>query len=294
MTRHRHGKKVKVKTRPRHKIVKVTKCHPKTKRVRVVVRVPLRRHGKVVQTPRQGRVPQEDQAQAGARSRRTGSHKTNEHVRHGHATTVSGWLGLTDGTALGGQTVQVLTAPDNGLGQFTAVAATATTAAERHLDRDAAGRPIADRRGLLRRRADDRSDRLRPGQAGRSGQGQAQSVTPHRVAWGQTVRIKGKLLGGYLPAGGVNVRLRIGIKGRQDHLRRHEARVRQRPVQDHLHVRRGSEHPIRYWFQIATLPSGNYPYTPSSSNRIYVDVGGHPPALLPLRLVSNMPGSLEP
>ena len=33
----------------------------------------------------------------------------------------------------------------------------------------------------------------------------------------------------------------------------------------------------RYWFQIATLPSGNYPYAPSSSNRIYVRVGGHPP-----------------
>jgi hypothetical protein len=34
----------------------------------------------------------------------------------------------------------------------------------------------------------------------------------------------------------------------------------------------------RYWFQIASLPSGNYPYTPSASNRVYVDVGGHPPA----------------
>ena len=37
----------------------------------------------------------------------------------------------------------------------------------------------------------------------------------------------------------------------------------------------------RYWFQIATLPSGNYPYAPSSSNRIYVKVGGHPPRATP-------------
>ena len=31
-----------------------------------------------------------------------------------------------------------------------------------------------------------------------------------------------------------------------------------------------------YWFQIATLPEGNYPYSPSHSGRIYVKVGGHP------------------
>ena len=31
-----------------------------------------------------------------------------------------------------------------------------------------------------------------------------------------------------------------------------------------------------YWFQIATLPGGNYPYSPSHSGRIYVKVGGHP------------------
>ena len=37
-------------------------------------------------------------------------------------------LGLPDGTALGGQVVSVLTAPDNGLGQFTQ-AAVPTTAA---------------------------------------------------------------------------------------------------------------------------------------------------------------------
>jgi len=36
-------------------------------------------------------------------------------------------------------------------------------------------------------------------------------VSPHRVAWGLTVRITGQLLGGYLPPEGTPVRLRIGI-----------------------------------------------------------------------------------
>ena len=151
VTRTRHGKKVKVKTKTRHKIVKVTKCHPRTKRVRVVVRVPLRHHGKLVR--HHGKIVYRKKVE----HKRVAvtphwKSKATEHVRHGHATTVSGWLGLSDGTALAGQTVQILTAPDNGLGQF-AVAATATTGRRRHLDRSAARGPIADRRGLLRRRA---------------------------------------------------------------------------------------------------------------------------------------------
>ena len=44
-----------------------------------------------------------------------------------------------------------------------------------------------------------------------------------------------------------------------------------------------------YWFQIATLPVGDYPYAPAASGRRSVLVGGHPQQqLLPLRLVSNM------
>ena len=34
-------------------------------------------------------------------------------------------------------------------------------------------------------------------------------VSPGRLAWGDTVRITGQLLGGYLPPGGALVRLRI-------------------------------------------------------------------------------------
>ena len=84
--------------------------------------------------------------------------------------------------------------------------------------------------------------------------------------------------GGFLPAGGVNVRLRIGIgKNKLTY-----------GVREHVsHARFTSTYTFgvgsarihrRYWFQVATLPSGNYPYAPSSSNHVYVKVGGHPTA----------------
>jgi hypothetical protein len=33
-----------------------------------------------------------------------------------------------------------------------------------------------------------------------------------------------------------------------------------------------------YWFQIASLPMGNYPFAPAASQRVPVVVGGHPRA----------------
>jgi hypothetical protein len=108
------------------------------------------------------------------------------------------------------------------------------------------------------------------------------SVSPRRVAWGGTVRIAGRLLGGYLPAGGALVRLRIG-RGQS---------YQTYGVQEHVTgngrfsttytfgVGQPSVH-LSYFFQIATLPMGNYPYIPASSGRQTVIVGGHPPVAAP-------------
>lgn len=89
--------------------------------------------------------------------------------------------------------------------------------------------------------------------------------------------IKGQLLDGYLPNGGINVRLRIGIANAKSTF----------GVKEHVSgtgnftatFTFGPDSPQvqrTYWFQIASLPAGNYPYTPAASNRIYVHVGGHP------------------
>jgi hypothetical protein len=268
-------KKVRVKTRPHHKVRKVTKCHAKTKRVRVVVRVPLHRHGKIVK--RHGKVVYRKKVE----HKRVvvqphWQNKTKLHVRHGHATTVSGWLGLTDGTALAGQTVQILAAPNNGLGQW-AVAATATTAPNglwtttlpagpsRIVEASYAGSPVTEAT------ASGQVTEIVPSKI------KLQSVTPSAVAWGRKVAIKGKLLGGYLPAGGVNVRLRIGIANDKTTygVREHVQGDGQFTTNYAFGAGPARIH-RRYWFQIATLPEGNYPYSPSHSGRIYVKVGGHP------------------
>jgi hypothetical protein len=273
--RHRHGKKVRVKTRPHHKIRKVTKCHAKTKRVRVVVRVPLRRHGKIVK--RHGKVVYRKKVE----HKRVvvqphWKNKIRLHVRHGHAATVSGWLGLTDGTALPGQTVQILTAPNNGLGQW-AVAATATTdpnglwtttlpaGPSRIIEASYGGGPVTE--GT----ASGQITEIVPAKIN------LRSVAPTRIAWGQTVTIKGSLLGGSLPAGGVNVRLRIGRKDDNTTygVKEHVAGKGRFKTTYTFGAGAASYHRT-YWFQIATLPGGNYPYSPSHSARIYVKVGGHP------------------
>jgi hypothetical protein len=275
VTRRRHGRTVKVKTRPRHTTVKVTECHPRTKHERVVVRVPLRHHGRIVR--HDGKVVY----------RRKVEHKriviqphwkakTTRRVRFGHATTVSGWLGLANGTALQNHTVQVLTAPDNGLERFT-VAATATTAANgtwtvrlprgpsRLVRAVYAGGPDTEGTGSGEVKEIVRS------------KVKLQSVVPTHVAWGHSISIKGKLFGGHLPAGGVNVRMRIGIGHAKATYGVHEhVKGRGRFSTTYTFGAGPARIHRRYWFQIATLPSGNYPYSPSSSNRIYVDVGGHP------------------
>ena len=104
------------------------------------------------------------------------------------------------------------------------------------------------------------------------------SVSPSRVAWGGTVRITGQLIGGYLPPGGALVRLRIG----------EGSSFRTYGVQEHVTgdgrfttaytFGAGYAGIFRsFWFQIATLPMGNYPFAPASSGRRSVLVGGHPP-----------------
>jgi hypothetical protein len=286
VTRTRHGKEVKTKTKTRHRLVKVTKCHPRTKRVRVVARVPLTQHGKIVH--RHGKIVYRKKVE----HKRVAvtphwKSKPTEHVRHGHATSVSGWLGLSDGTALAGQPVQILAAPDNGLGQF-AVAATVTTAANGTWTTDLPAGPSRIVEASYGGSATTEATVSGQVKVVVPSKIELTSVTPTRVAWGDPVTITGNLKGAYLPAGGVNVRLRIGIGdakatyGVQEHVAgggRFTTTYTFGAGEARIHR--------RYWFQIATLPSGNYPYAPSSSNRIYVTVGGHPP-VLSRRSVSKM------
>jgi hypothetical protein len=269
VTVHRHGHTIKVHRRAHTRAVKVTRCHPRVVRRKVVVWKTVRRHGRKVRVERHKTIRVVELPHV--------VNHSSQQVGYGKRTTVSGWLGLPDGTPLAGQRMRVLTAPDNGLGQFTE-AAVATTASKGSWTAQLPPGP-----SRLVEAVYDGAPALEPSTSGQvhvrvPAKVKLLNVSPRRVAWGGTVRITGRLLGGYLPAGGALVRLRIG-RGQS---------YQTYGVQEHVTgngrfsttytfgVGQPSVH-LSYFFQIATLPMGNYPYAPASSIRRTVIVGGHPP-----------------
>ncbi len=263
----RHHRQVKVKRRASVKIVKVTKCHPRTKLERVAVRVRVRRHGKAVWIIRHKRrrvvlLPHV-------------RNSTKLRVRHGHTATVSGWLGDYAGVALGGQPVTVLTAPNNGLGQFVpaAVVATATNGSwtatlpagpSRLVEAVFNGGPTTE---------PSTSGQVRlvvPAKL-------SVKINPARVRWGSKIVISGKIHGGYVPSNPQTVsqllRLRIGIRGI------HISQTAGIPDVDRAGNFRTSycfgtgRGVVHYWFSVSTLREVNYPFHPATSRRIAVKVG---------------------
>jgi hypothetical protein len=263
-----HGSVIRVHERPHTIRVKETKCHARTVRQTRTVWTTVRRHGKRVRVRRRETVRVVVLPHV--------VDQTQRRVAHGHTTVVNGWLGTDTGVALAGQPVEVLTAPDNGTGDFTPTATT-TTAADgawsatlpagpsRLIEADYGGATdvLPALSAMVRETV--------PAEITLTG------VSPRRVAWGGTVRLTGRLNGGYLPSGGALVRLRIG-QGKA---------VTTYGVREHVigngrfstTYTFGAGDPATYrsfWFQVASLPMGDYPYTPADSRRIAVTVGGHP------------------
>ena len=264
----RHHRRVRIR-RPAHvKVVKVTKCHPRTRVEHRIVVVTVRRHGKKVRVRRRKTV-----------------HvivlphpvlKLKRRVAFGHTTTVSGWLGTYDGTALAGQPVEVLAAPDNGRGAF-APAAWATTSANGGWSATLPAGPSRLVEAAYPGTAD-----LEPSLSGQvtetvPAKVELLRVLPRRVAWGGTVRIIGRLVGGYLPQGGALVRLRIGLGSAHTTYGVKEHVTGNGRFSTTYTFGAGDPRVHRsYWFQIATLPMGNFPWAPSDSGKRWVLVGGHP------------------
>ena len=263
-----HGRQTRVHERAHTQRIGVTRCHVRTARRRVSVWVTVRRHGKKVRLRRQKTIRVLLKPHVITKSKRV--------VGHGQAATVNGWLGTTTGIALAGQVVEVLTAADNGRNTYH-VAATATTAA----DGGWSARLPAGPSRLIKA--------YYPG-APTTEAALSTAVTlivaakvellrvfPRHVAWGGTIHLVGQLKGGYLPPGGALVRLRIG-EGRA---------VTTYGVREHVagdgrftttYTFGAGEPAIHraFWFQIASLPMGAYPYAPANSHRVFVSVGGHP------------------
>ncbi len=265
----RGHKRIRVLRRAHTKTIHVTKCHARTVRRRRTVWVTVRRHGKRVRLRRRETVRVILLPHV--------VNQTQRRVGHGKRTTVNGWLGTYTGVALRGQPVQVLTAPDNGTGAFTPLVTT-TTAADGGWSATLPAGPSRLVEAAYSGGSDVLPSLSTTVRETVPAEVKLISISPRRVAWGGTIRLVGQLKGGYLPHGGALVRLRIGegpavtTYGVREHVGGSGRFVTTYTF--------GAGEPATYrsfWFQIASLPMGDYPYGPANSRRVSVLVGGHPP-----------------
>jgi hypothetical protein len=261
VTVRRHHKLVKVHRRAHTKSVSVERCHARVAWRRETVWVKVHRHRKAVTVRRTKRVRVLLTPHTVA--------KTKERVRYGRGVTVSGWVGTAGGVAIGGVPVEVLAAPNNGLGQF-ALAATATTAAN-----GSWGARLGPGPSRLVEVAYAGSPTLLPAISPAVQTVVPATVrikiTPRIVPWRSEIRITGRVLGGYVPASSNLLRLNVGI-GRIGHLEG----LPEIQLDGHFVIvwkfdpGRGVLHP---WFSVGTLAESAFPYAPGTSQRIVVTLG---------------------
>lgn len=197
-------------------------------------------------------------------------------VAHGHKVTLAGLYTTASGVPLSGQPVRILAAPENDSGAFSQVAVV-TTGPNGSWSTTLPPGPSR----IIRAVTDGTATILPSG-------GQVTTIVPakvklvrvwpRRVPWGGTVHLVGQLLGGYLPPGGALVRLRIGLgSARTTYGIREHVTGNGRFTTSYRFGLGDPNVYASYWFQIASLPMSNYPWAPSSSGRVTVTVGGHPP-----------------
>jgi hypothetical protein len=253
----RHGRKVLIPGRGHVVKRRVTQCHARTVKRKVTVIV--KRHGRPVKITKVRRVallPHTVQ-------------KATRRVRHGKATTVSGYLETASGIPLAGRPVALLAAPDNGLGRFAPIAIVLTSS-----------------KGTWTARIPPGPSRLI--ESFYAGDGTTEPVastivkevvparvkikiTPRIVPWGSVIRITGRVLGGYVPTNSNLLRLNVGI-GRIGHI---EGLPDIQPEGTFSIVWKfnAGAGVVRPWFAVSTLSESAFPYAPASSNRVIVTLG---------------------
>jgi hypothetical protein len=242
------GQPIKVKLAAERRRVKVVHCHPR------VIRRRIRVHGKwravkAIVLPHEVLV-------------------SNERVRHGSAATVSGWLGTTDGNALGDQAVGILTIPTNGTSQIRQIE-TVTTAPN----------------GTWTARIPPGPSRLV--EAGYAGGPTVEPTTsssahlivpasvslrlhPRKTHWGGRIRIRGRLQGGYVPKSGELVVLWIGWPGGSTEIGHLYTRPDGRFASKYTFLRGNGTETYHLW--ATTARESDYPFAPGRSRAESVTV----------------------
>ena len=205
--------------------------------------------------------------------------KKMERVRFGRKVTIHGLLTTEQRIPIASVPVQIMAAPDNGLGAF-APMASATTAADgswtailppgpsRLIEANYGGAStILPASGLAKV--------IVPAKV------KLTSVTPTRLPWGKSIRISGRVLGGYVPASSKLLRLDIGVVGL--------SKIQGIPdiapdgrfsVTYTFDPGRGV---VRFWFVVSTLAEADFPFAPAHSRRVTVTVGVPTPAAAAVR-----------
>jgi hypothetical protein len=243
-----HGHSVRVRIPAQKRTITVVRCHPR------VVKRRVRRHGhwvirRVVLLPRRVLVKTRD-------------------VRFGASTTVSGWLGTSQGNALGGQRVRVMTAPDDGKTDFTVVAITTT------LPNGSWSARLPPGPSRLVRAVYEGGSTVEPATSDVAHVIVRASVRfnirPHRTHWGHTISLAGQLLGGHIPPAGELVVLWVGWHGGKTEIGHLYAKSNGHFGSTYTFLRGNGTETYRLW--ASTAHETDYPFAPGSSRRVAVTV----------------------
>jgi hypothetical protein len=200
---------------------------------------------------------------------------TKEKVRFGRNVTVHGLLTTAQGVPITGATVRILTAPDNQLGQFGQAALVSTDS------QGAWSAKLLPGPSRMIEAVYDGAPTILPA----SGLAKVvvpakvllTSITPNRTPWGSTIRISGRVLGGYVPASSKLLRLDIGVVG----LSKIQGIPNIAPDGrfSTTYTFNSGYGVVPFWFMVSTLAEADYPFAPGHSRRVTVTVGVPAPRL---------------
>ena len=244
----RNGQQQRVWTPPRSEWISVVQCH-----LRVVHRT-VRRNGQWVTTT-EIELP------------RVVS-RTQMRVPFGQPATISGWLGAPDGVALADQPVRILTSPDDGALHFTQAAVVRTSPSGIWTARLPAGpsRVVEAVYGGQTTVGPSFSALAHLAVPA----GVTLHISPQKTHWGDTIQINGIVHGGYIPAKGEIVVLRVGWHGGSAEIGHVNTDTSGRFSTTYTFLRGRGTETYRIWAQ--TVKETDYPYAPGRSNRVRVTV----------------------
>jgi hypothetical protein len=197
-----------------------------------------------------------------------GAAKTSKRIAYGATTPVSGWVGTVNGTALGGVPVRVMTAPDNGSLRFTQ-AASATTAADGSWTADLPAGPSRLVEAVYAGGTTSEPATSAPASVIVPASVSLR-IRPRRTHWTSTIKISGRVLGGYIPPAGELLILRIGWHGGSTEIGHVTTDATGRFKARYTFLRGNGTVTYRLW--ATTAHESDYPFVPSRSRKVAVTV----------------------